>query len=62
MKILYTISTWVMAEFGNFSLKDWRTTKLDGTVLDYLGVLVAKGHIDPVSMEKVSIENLLDQK
>jgi len=36
--------------------RDWRTTKLDGTVLDYLGVLVAKGHIDPVGERIFSLD------
>jgi len=36
--------------------RDWRTTKLDGTVLDYLGELVTKGHIDPVGERIFSID------
>ena len=29
-------------------MKDWKTTRLDGDVLDYLGKLVTDGKLDPV--------------
>ena len=35
--------------FNEFDLsKDWKTTRLDGDVLDYLGKLVTEGKLDPV--------------
>ena len=35
--------------FNEYDLtKDWKTTKLDGDVLDYLGKLVTDGKLDPV--------------
>eukprot|EP00091_Calanus_sinicus_P020224 TRINITY_DN5419_c0_g1_i1.p1 TRINITY_DN5419_c0_g1~~TRINITY_DN5419_c0_g1_i1.p1 ORF type:complete len:157 (+),score=11.96 TRINITY_DN5419_c0_g1_i1:207-677(+) len=36
--------------------RDWRTTQLDGAVLDYLGDLVSKGHIDPVGERIFSLD------
>jgi len=36
--------------------RDWRTTRLDGAVLDYLGDLVTKGHIDPVGERIFSLD------
>lgn len=35
--------------FNEFDLsKDWKTTRLNGDVLDYLGKLVTDGKLDPV--------------
>jgi len=34
----------------------WRTTQLDGDILDYLGELVVKGHIDPVGERIFSLD------
>jgi len=36
--------------------RDWRTTQLDGAVLDYLGEMVSEGHIDPVGERIFSLD------
>jgi len=36
--------------------RDWRSTRLDGSVLDYLGELVSNGKIDPVGEKIFSLE------
>jgi len=38
--------------------KDWKTTKLDGSILDYLGKLVADKKIDPVGERIYSLDQV----
>ena len=42
------VTTLTSSQQPRSSVQDWRTTALDGCVLDHLGKLVNEGKLDPV--------------